>query len=230
MPVWKSSQRWLFSKSAGRSRPWQGQNVEKNKKKTNENQLLLPEGAHEPNILTDRGESWIKKDPPGNEAGTWHVTEGVDHGDHQRDNNNSSIHNVQLGAEVHFETKNRPRKIRKKKKTHLPDHTMYTLDWFENGPDLPSDPVLAFQSNSGTHGIHFLQRFLFVISCSSSNLTNILLTKERGNVCVTPSEQLQLPHARWQFKTNYSHNCYKRRIYVINQVLDSWDSKKSIFY
>lgn len=42
---------------------------------------------------------------PGNEASTWQVAESVDHGDRKRDDDNNGVHNVQLWAEVHIETK-----------------------------------------------------------------------------------------------------------------------------
>lgn len=46
-----------------------------------------------------------KKQVPGDEAGSWQVTEGVNHGDHQRDDHNAGVYDVQLGAEVNFEPK-----------------------------------------------------------------------------------------------------------------------------
>lgn len=42
---------------------------------------------------------------PGDKAGSCQVSEGVDHGDHQRDYNNTGVHDVQLGAEIHSEPK-----------------------------------------------------------------------------------------------------------------------------
>lgn len=51
----------------------------------------------------------MSKHVPGDEAGTWQVREGVDHGDHQCDYHHAGVYDVQLGAEVYFETKRRPR-------------------------------------------------------------------------------------------------------------------------
>lgn len=40
---------------------------------------------------------------PGDETGPRQVWEGVDHGDHQRNDDDAGVHNVQLGAEINSE-------------------------------------------------------------------------------------------------------------------------------
>lgn len=67
-----------------------------------------------------------EKHPPGNEVSAWHVTEGVDHGDHKRDDNNDGVYNVQLGAEVHTETKGDQEGIIKITTLHETGHKTYT--------------------------------------------------------------------------------------------------------
>lgn len=42
---------------------------------------------------------------PGDKAGSRQVSEGVDHGDHQRDYDNTGVYDVQLGAEINSEPK-----------------------------------------------------------------------------------------------------------------------------
>lgn len=42
---------------------------------------------------------------PGDKAGSCQVSEGVDHGDHQCDYNNTGVYDVQLGAEINSEPK-----------------------------------------------------------------------------------------------------------------------------
>lgn len=42
---------------------------------------------------------------PRDETGSWQVTEGVNHGDHQRDSDDAGVYDVQLGAEINSEPK-----------------------------------------------------------------------------------------------------------------------------
>lgn len=64
---------------------------------------------------------------PGDEAGSWQFSEGVDHVDHECDYHNTGVYDVQLGSEVHFE----PKKWEEGKltiawnKQKWPDHATY---------------------------------------------------------------------------------------------------------
>lgn len=42
---------------------------------------------------------------PGDETDTCQVSEDIDHGDHQGDDHNTGIYDVQPGAEIHFKPK-----------------------------------------------------------------------------------------------------------------------------
>lgn len=141
--------------------------------------------------------SWGKQ-VPGDEIGSWQVSEGVDHGHHQRDNHNTGIYDVQLGAEVNFEPK-----------MWLIEHNMreFPCCW-KNCPYhatyVPKSNITIVESiysvtllvlwvimfpKEKPHTCHtFPVQFPLITSCLTANHFWFLLTADSGNVCVTLSK------------------------------------------
>lgn len=123
---------------------------------------------------------------PGDETGPSQVWEGVDHGDHQRDDHNAGVYDVQLGAEINPEPKRKWLAETRCQLQTFPskNRNRQNKQWEKRLNVNTQDPVPRGAKVQNMLS-HFLSSFLFTTSRLTDYHSWFVLTWNCGNVYIT---------------------------------------------